>query len=132
MWNKFEDLNNKLYLFPILLNLIKQKRHTYTIKDEKSFKKYDDFTMVDVIDAEDISEEEYEKLLEKQNRGILQQSERLSMEKYMYAKIFNVKYKDIDGTFMRTHYGKIKVVFNNKLFIKYFNEGEKVIVLDKN
>ena len=122
LWNKFEDLNNKLYLFPVLLHFIKQKGHTYEIKDEKSYKIYDNLQADDIINANDIDEEEYNLLLEKQKDGIIEQTERLSIEKYMYANIFNVDIDTIDKKFMKTHYGKLNVVFNNKAFVKYLNQ----------
>jgi len=123
LWNKFEDLNNKLYLFPLLLHYITQKGHTYVIKDEKPYKTYDNITMNDIIEAKNICHEEYECLLDKQQKGMILQKERFSLEKYYYAQIFNVYLEDIDLGFMKKHYNKIGVYYNNRDFIDYWYNG---------
>ena len=63
--------------------------------------------------------DEYEKILVKQKDNIISQKERLSLEKYIYAKVFNVDQDDIDKAFMKTQYGKLDIFYNNKAFICY-------------
>lgn len=54
----------------------------------------------------------------------------MSLEKYIYCKVFNTEANKINVAFMKTHYGKINVVYNNKIFVKYLTEGK--YVNDKN
>ena len=132
LWNKFEDLNNQLYIFPILLHLIKQKGHSYVIKDERSLKILEKLTADDIINADNINDNEYELLLEKQKDGEITQKERICIEKYLYGKVFKVDLDDIDEFFMKIHYGKLNVVKNNKEFIKYLKDGKNDDVDDEN
>lgn len=131
LWNKFEEINNKSYLFPILLHLIKQKGHVYEIKDEKSKKIFNKLLMEDIINAININEDEFIYLLEKQRDGIITQQDRLSIEKYMYAKVFKIDINLINANFMRTHYGKLDIVKNNKRFMNYL-ENIKTEIYDEN
>ena len=123
LWNKFEEINNKLYLFPILLHLIKIKGYTYEIKDEKPKKILDKILVDDIVTADNITEDKYNDIMLKQKNGIITQKERLSAEKYLYAKTFKIDIDKIDKTFMKSHYGKLNIIKNNKLFIKYMTEN---------
>lgn len=129
LWNKFEDVNNKLYLFPILLHYIKQKGHTYEIKDEKSFKIHDKVQAIDVINAVNINSTTYKTLLKKQKEDCLTQAERLSIEKYLYGKYFDTSLAEINQSFMNTHYGKLDVAKTHIDFLKYMNKGKKELIL---
>lgn len=131
LWNKFEEINNKSYLFPILLYLIKQKGHVYEIKDEKSKKIFDKLLVEDIINANNINEDEFIYLLEKQRDGIITQQDRLGIEKYMYSKVFKTDINLIDAKFMKTHYGKLNIVKNNKQFMNYL-DNIKTEVYDEN
>lgn len=123
LWNKFEDLNNQLYLFAVLLYYIKHKGHTYEIKDEKSYKKFENFTMVDIVGAKSIDEDEYEELIQYQKNGTITQQQRLSIEKFLYSKVFKIDIDCIDIQFMKLHYGKLDVVYKNKYMQDYLNTG---------
>jgi hypothetical protein len=123
LWNKFEDINNQLYIFPILLHYIKNKGHSYIIKDEKPLKVLESLLAEDIINADNIDDDTYQCLLEKQKEGNITQKERMSIEKYLYSKIFKVDFDKIDKTFMKTHYGKLNIVKNNKEFIDYIRDG---------
>lgn len=118
-----EDINNQLYIFPILLHYIKIKGHTYTIKDEKPLKILESLLAEDIINADNIDDEMYQYLLVKQKEGIITQKERMSIEKYLYSKVFKVEFDDITISFMKTHYGKLNIVKNNREFTDYIIDG---------
>jgi hypothetical protein len=123
LWNKFEDINNQLYIFPILIHYITIKGHLYIIKDEKPLKILENLLAEDIINADNIDDNTYQSLLEKQKEGIITQKERMSIEKYLYSKVFKVDFNKIDALFMKTHYGKLNIVKNNREFIDYIKDG---------
>ena len=121
LWNKFEDINNENYIYPIFLHMISEKGHSYEIMDEVKQKLYNKLQVDDIIKATSINNDEFIILLEKQKNGEINESERASLEKYMYCLDFNVSADDITEEFMKTHYNKRHIIENHRLFMNYLN-----------
>lgn len=122
LWNKFEDINNENYIFPIFLHMLAGKGHDYEIMDELKQKIFNKLLVDDIINAINITENEFIKYLEKQRIGEGVESERASIEKYMYCKEFNVSCDEITNDFMKSHYNKLHIVKNHKMFMNYLND----------
>ena len=127
LWNRFEEINNDNYLFPVFLHLIKKKGHSYVILDEPKKTEFDKSSVKNIILAENIEYEDYCELLNKQKANELTKADKLSIEKFMYAYTFKVSVENIDETFMKTHFGKRHIVKNNELFMNIFNNKEIII-----
>ena len=120
LWNDFEDINNKHYLFPIFLHYITKKGHTYKITDECKKTNFEKFTLNEIILAENIDYDIYTALLEQQQLNDLSRKQKLMVEKFLYSYTFNKSIEDIDESFMKIHFGKRYIVKNNDLFMKIF------------
>ena len=109
LWNKVEELNNKLYLFPLFLNYITAKGHVYSIYEEETKIIYDHTTVANIIAAPDISYMDCHILMEKAkaNDVSITQDNKYSIQKCLYSTVFNIPYEYINESFMLKHYGKL-------------------------
>ena len=123
LWNYFEEINNKHYLFPIFLNMITKKGHTYEIVDEIRTTDFEKSTINEIIQSENIDFETYTDLLKKQKEDGILRREKIAIEKFMYSYKFNYPIENIDEKFMKQHYGKLNVIDNNELFIKFLDKS---------
>jgi len=118
LYNDFEDINNRHYLFPIFLHYITKKGHTYKITDECKKTNFEKFTLNEIILAENIDYDTYIVLLEQQKENDLSRKMKLMIEKFLYSYTFNKSIEDIDESFMKNHFGKRYIVKNNEMFMK--------------
>lgn len=72
-------------------------------------------TKQNIINAVDITPDDYDALLEKE---MLTSDEQYSIEKYNYSNKFNVTSDEINTQFMDTYYGKLHIEENMNKFIK--------------
>ena len=123
-WNKFENINSENYLLPVFIQYIIKKGNSYTILPQSTKTIFDKLVVESIINAANIDNHKYESLLNNQTNDVLNKDQKLSIEKYLYAKIFKVDVEDINGSFMFTHYGKKHIVRNNKKFLGIFNNND--------
>jgi hypothetical protein len=131
IWNYWEDINSKHYLFQVFVYLLKKKNHSYIIKPEverdaeynKNLKEKNQQRGVEkggvkkdiienIVKAKNITGTELSRLIKKQNNDEITSGESYCIEKYTYAKKFNIKMSDITTEFMETVYEKSYIVDN--------------------
>jgi hypothetical protein len=116
IYNHLEELNKEKFCFiPYLLNMLKDKGHSYEY-DNTKYKK-DKINKVnimkeDLLKATDISKETYYHLLTKQNSDSATADEKYAIEKYLYKYYWKID--SIDEDFLNKCYRKIHVLFNYK------------------
>lgn len=141
MWNYWEDINSKNYLFQVFLKLIEKKNHTYEIRTTQKNEEYHKKLTIKkgemgivrggvkkdimngIVDAKNISSSEMSRLIKKQNADELTQKEKFSMEKYSYAKKFKINCDDMTIDIMKSIYGKTHVINNYNKLIGEKNDG---------
>ena len=121
IWNLVEQKNNDSYIFPIFLQLITDKSHTYEIIDEKKKSIFSNLNIINIVEAININFSDMTKLLNKGKLLGLTRDEKLSIIKYYYAQSFNVPVHTIDENFLSHRFGKIPIVEEYPKFIEYYN-----------
>ena len=131
--NDTEKINSNNYFICALINALVKKGHNYKYLDDKPLKrnKTDEKTQTDIIkenivNAEDICDEQYDFLLKqaRQNKDITR-AENNNITKKYYKKVFKID--TIDKEFIDTHYNKIHIVKNFKMFnVKLDERREKI------
>ncbi len=149
--NKKEELNKNSSLFvPYLLQLIKNKGHTYEyIDDEKHRKiKLDDITLEEIYNAKYVNDTDIKPYMESKQSGTASKEDKFIIEKYMFRKIWKVDYfkdddienknnKDItiDKAFFVDYFRKTFVLLNmrnlmNDAKMDLFENVNNTLVLD--
>jgi hypothetical protein len=119
IYNEQENANKHKYLFlPYLLQLIKQKGHTYAfnIKNIKTGIKSIDFSKEELFKASDISSQQYENLLIKQASCNATREDKLCIQKYLFKKIWNVD--DTSLEFIQKYYDLSGTLYNLRFLLK--------------
>lgn len=126
IYNEMEYLNKRSYYFmPYFIKLIKDKGHTYELKNIEEHNKDDNVENNIFIDklnvkdelanAEDITDNEFKNLLMLQNNNKATRNDKLMIEKHMYKKNWGVD--KIDREFLEKYYGKTYILFNLKYLL---------------
>lgn len=134
IYNETEYLNKSPHYFiPYLIQLLTKKGHKFKfipkIKHHHKPKKVEnvlDFKK-EILEAPTINNEEYEKLLKKQNRNRATRQEKATIEKYLYMKYWNLKKlteENLDDIYRKTH-----MLINLKKLIQ--DEDNKFITTDE-
>jgi hypothetical protein len=139
--NELEKLNAQRYYFvAYFIKILEEKGCTYELldipkdKEKKKLTKKEVLSQhkIDIINARDITEDDYEKLLSKQAKDKTTLEDKLAIEKHLYKKHFKVK--TIDETFIDKYYNKFHVLSNLKFITgkrdidPYFTNAETGIV----
>ena len=72
-----------------------------------------DYSIIGIIEAEDIDDNVFKKYLDKQNKNISSEAEKYAIEKYIYKKNWNIKV--IDQDFMNQWFRKTHILDNIRL-----------------
>lgn len=117
--NLVEKLNKESKLFvPYLLKLLEQKGHTYELKEKSCSKKTINKGSImkeEILKADDIDNDTYEALLNKQKSNQATRDEKMTIEKHIIKKDWNIN--KIDYDFMEKFYGKTHVLYNLRWLI---------------
>jgi hypothetical protein len=143
MYNYMEDINSSNYLFQVLIHLINKKNHTYKIQEieliedgvkaEKKMEKSDTKKKLieNIVNAENISCNQFSILLKKQRTHGIDISEQYSIEKYVYMNKFNIKPEKLTTDILEIIYGKIYIVDNyNKLVKNEVDDKNEINVIE--
>jgi hypothetical protein len=132
--NETEAINAISYLITEFTKQIKSKGHTYeyisgTKNEQKGKEEKPKAIKVNkILNSKSIDEEEFKKLETKQKRNIdITPNNFYSIQKFLYTKYFNVSYNELTYDFIYNRLDKFNIVGNNKRFISYCNENNKII-----
>jgi hypothetical protein len=143
MYNYMEDINSSNYLFQVLIHLINKKHHTYEIqeielnadgiKEKKKIEKGDikKKLIENIVNAENISCNQFSILLKKQRIHGIDISEQYSIEKYMYMNKFNIKPENLTTDILEIIYGKRYIVDNYNKLVKNNEVDDKKYIDDE-
>ena len=123
LYNKQEQLNkNNNCFIPLFIKMISDKGHTYEIVEGKGKKdeKKENIIHTIIKEAEEINDEQYEELIKKQTKRLLEENEKIQIKKYIYEKTFNIKF-DNDET-IKQYYGRLNIIKN---CYQLFNDNNK-------
>jgi hypothetical protein len=119
--NDVESINSRNYFMPSFIKSILDKGHTYQHLNDFVKSKKDNTATEEIkdniINAENLNEETYNNLLDKQrNNEEITREENNSINKMYYKKVWLLDNLDlVNKSFLDIHYNKIDCLKNNKL-----------------
>jgi hypothetical protein len=118
MYNKLEYLNKNINCFlPIFIKMLKEKGHEYVILNEEKTKKDNElnYVMDKIINAKEITSDEYKILVQKQANHSLTENEKYQITKYMYTVTFDTKFDNIEK--LKMYYNRLQIIKNAKILL---------------
>lgn len=118
IYNEQEKLNkHRNYFVPQLVSLLKNKGHICKLLDDDQINSVPiiDHHLQEIIDAPDITNDDFIELKLKQESGTAMRTEKCAIEKHLYKNHFHVDV--IDDTFMKKYYKKINILKNLKYLL---------------
>ncbi|ARF10087.1 superfamily II helicase [Indivirus ILV1] len=120
--NEKENANKTKNLFvPYLLNLMKDKGHTYEYLDDKRYTKnsqpYEKETIMkdEILKANNIDNDEYNHLLSNQRNNIATREDKIQIERYLFMKEWGIV--ELNEEFLDKYYGKTYILNNLRCLI---------------
>lgn len=129
--NEQENANKHKYLFvPYLLQLIKQKGHTYSFvkKNIRSGIQSIDFSKEELFKAKNIDQTTYDQLIVKQAACNATKEDKLAIQKYLFQKIWNVDNPSF--TFIDKYYNLTNTLFNLRFILNYQHKNPYIYSYD--
>lgn len=114
IYNQIEKLNkNKFYFLPLLKILCIKKGINFIIdetENTKKTKKDNNYIIEKVINSDDINDEEYQKLIKKQNNRTASTQDKLNIKKHSYKNMLGVDKLNIK--LFKQYYNKTNTIYN--------------------
>lgn len=117
--NDVEKFNSKKYLIASIIMTLKNKGHTFEYLGDRPQKRpktesQTELIRKNIIEAKDLTDNEFEKLMEKQIQNLeLSRAEANSVIKYFYKKAFLLE--ELTEENLKAHYNKFSSLFNFKV-----------------
>jgi len=115
--NKVEENNTKTYFMPCLLEMIKNKGHTFEYKEIKREKsdKVDEYNKKQcILEAKDITKEDLNRIIQNERRNIDNRDDYFSKEKMLYKIRWCLD--ELDEEILDKIYNKTSILQNYSMF----------------
>jgi len=114
VYNELENANKSLNFFvPYLLQLLKNKGHTYEYSDVKlnhhAYKK-DTLLKNEILNALDVSTDQFNYLMVKQMNNNATREDKVNIERYVLKKDWKID--EVTDDFLKKYYGKTDTLYN--------------------
>lgn len=125
-YNLLEEINKGPSTFlPIFIKMITEKGHTHSFEDDKIVKVNKiNFNLLQVLNADNITTEELEKLTVKQQLKKSTENEKFQMLKYYYQKTFKIEFTMENKDVVEKLFNKMDMVANCKRLMGTYETNE--------